>query len=212
GLAPGPSIAALFAGMHAAEAAALVVKAPRRPLHQQMLTEAEQAGVALLTVPLGASWTQIVLLMRQAMSRGEFGASTETFGGVVAGDLFAVANAVAAVVDAPVTIEDPQSRVIAFSNRQEEADSASAVTILGRQIPESYLRQLRQRGVYRQLGKERRPLYIDRIADDVQPRVAIAVRAGDEVIGSVWATVKGPLTPEREAAFVEAAGFVSLHL
>ncbi len=44
------------------------------------------------------------------------------------------------------------------------------------------------------------------------PRVAIAVRAGDEVLGSIWAAVPGPLSEERTEALRDAAKLVALHL
>ena len=44
------------------------------------------------------------------------------------------------------------------------------------------------------------------------PRVAIAVRAGDEVLGSIWAAVPGPLSEERTEALCDAAKLVALHL
>ena len=44
------------------------------------------------------------------------------------------------------------------------------------------------------------------------PRVAIAVRAGDEVLGSIWAAVAGPLSAERTEALRDAAKLVALHL
>ncbi len=44
------------------------------------------------------------------------------------------------------------------------------------------------------------------------PRVAIAVRVGDEVLGSIWAAVPGPLSAERTQALVDAAKLVALHL
>lgn len=43
-------------------------------------------------------------------------------------------------------------------------------------------------------------------------RQAIAVRAGDEILGSIWAAVGEPFPPTRERAFVEAAKLVALHL
>src|SRR6185437_2288094 len=43
-------------------------------------------------------------------------------------------------------------------------------------------------------------------------RQAIAVRAGDEILGSIWAAVAEPLPPAREQAFIEAAKLVALHL
>jgi hypothetical protein len=62
-----------------------------------------------------------------------------------------VANAVAALIDAPVTIEDRSSRVLAFSGRQDEADQSRAETILGRQVPERYSQLLTGLGVFREL-------------------------------------------------------------
>jgi hypothetical protein len=44
------------------------------------------------------------------------------------------------------------------------------------------------------------------------PRVAVAVRAGAEVIGSMWAVVPGPLPPHREQAFVDSAKLVAVHM
>ena len=45
-----------------------------------------------------------------------------------------------------------------------------------------------------------------------RPRVAVAVRAGDEVLGSIWAAVPGPLSEERTEALCDAAKLVALHL
>ena len=75
--------------------------------------------------------------------------------GCPSGDLFAVANAVASLLDAPITIEDRNSRVLAFSGRQDEADPSRVETILGRQVPERYSRILNERGVFRELLPQR---------------------------------------------------------
>jgi hypothetical protein len=42
--------------------------------------------------------------------------------------------------------------------------------------------------------------------------VAVAVRAGDEFLGSIWAAVRQPLSPDRAQAFRDAAKLVALHL
>src|SRR5581483_5563521 len=55
------------------------------------------------------------------------------------------------------------------------------------------------------------PIWIE-LANGTMPRVAVAVRAGNEVLGSIWAAVPRRLSPERERALTEAAGFVALHL
>jgi len=55
-------------------------------------------------------------------------------------------------------------------------------------------------------------VFIDRLTEDMLPRVAISVRAGDELLGSMWAAVDGPLSAERTRAFVEAANVVALNM
>jgi hypothetical protein len=153
-------------------------------------------------------------MLRSLLAEDDIGGTIpEGLGGIPAGDLFAVANAVSALLDAPVTIEDPSSRVLAFSGRQEEADQGRIETILGRQVPERYLRLLEERGVFRELYRSERPVYIDLGLREVNvPRVAIAVRAGDEILGFVWAAVHAPLGPEREQSFIEIARLVALHM
>ena len=140
----------------------------------------------------------------------------QSLGGLPSGDLFAVANAIASLLDAPITIEDRSSRVLAFSGRQDEADPSRVETILGRQVPERYSRILTERGVFRELHRSDRPVFISPIPDGQDafsmPRVAIAVRAGDEVLGSIWAAVPGPLSEERTEALCESAKLVALHL
>jgi hypothetical protein len=50
------------------------------------------------------------------------------------------------------------------------------------------------------------------LADFTLPRAAVAVRAGDEVLGSIWAAVREPLSADRARAMCDAARLVALHL
>ena len=210
GLTPGREASSLLTTLAEAGTAALIVK--HGPGSERLAEEAEAAGLNLLAVPPGTAWAQLILLISSVVSRLSFGTSGERLAGAPAGDLFAVANVVAELVDAPVTIEDPQSRVIAFSARQGEADFARAETVLGRQVPSPWLKKLNEQGVFQRLARERGPVYVDSLGKDVMPRVAIAVRAGDELLGSIWAAVPSPLSEDREADLIEAANFVALHL
>jgi hypothetical protein len=85
-------------------------------------------------------------------------------------------------------------------------------TILGRQVPDKYQQMLEERGAFRQVFQRESPVYIDPLTDEMLPRVAIAVRAGDELLGSMWAAVRGPLTDERARAFADSAKVVALHM
>jgi len=199
-----------------AGAAALVLRAPVQ-LTDEVRSAAESGGVAVLGLSRGAPWAHLTAMLRSLLSEGDVGnAEEESLGGLPSGDLFAVANAIASLLDAPITIEDRSSRVLAFSGRQDEADPSRVETILGRQVPERYSRILNERGVFRELHRSDRPVFVSPVPDEAngfsKPRVAIAVRAGDEVLGSIWAAVPGPLSGERAHALQEAAKLVALHL
>jgi len=210
-------IAALLASLGRHAAAGLVVRSPVS-VEPLVAAAVEASRVPLLALTRGASWTQLAALLRSLLAEGDVGdPGPETLGGLPSGDLFSVANAVAALIDAPVTIEDRSSRVLAFSGRQDEADRSRVETILGRQVPERYSRHLVERGVFRELYRSEQPVYIEPpsaagMADFALPRAAVAVRAGDEVLGSIWAAVKEPLTPDRAQAMCDAARLVALHL
>jgi hypothetical protein len=102
--------------------------------------------------------------------------------------------------------------VLAVSGPQEEADTARIETILGRQVPQRYRQMLEERGIFRELYRSRRPVYMPGLDSQMLPRVAVAVHAGQEVLGSLWVAVKGPLSDERMGALTEAAGLAALHM
>ncbi|MBM0230823.1 helix-turn-helix domain-containing protein [Micromonospora sp. STR1_7] len=215
GLRETDEIAGLLRTLGRHDAAGLVLRAPV-PATESLRTAALESGVAVLALTRGASWAQLAALLRSMLRQGDVGdARPETLGGLPSGDLFALANAVAALVDAPVTIEDPDSRVLAFSGRQEEADKSRVETILGRQVPERYARMLSRTGVTRDLHHSEQPVFVappPGSGDFSVPRVAVAVRAGDEFLGSIWAAVRRPLTPDRSRALSDAAKLVALHM
>jgi hypothetical protein len=215
GIDDADQIADLLGTLGEADAAGLVVRAPV-PSTDEVKKAAEASGVALLGLSRGAPWAHLAAMLRSLLAEGDVGTPEESLGGLPSGDLFAVANAIAALLDAPVTIEDRSSRVLAFSGRQDEADPSRVETILGRQVPERYARILTERGVFRELHRSDRPVFISPIPDGhdafSMPRVAIAVRAGDEVLGSIWAAVPGPLSQERTDALIESSKLVALHM
>lgn len=210
-------VASLLVRLGRADAVALVVRAPVH-VESRVSDAVSRSGVTLLTLTRGASWTHLADLMRAILSEHAITEpeSEAAFGATPSGDLFAVANAVAALLDAPVTIEDRESRVLAFSERQGEADRSRVETILGRRVPEPYTHMLEERGVFRRLYREDGPVYVEPLQlgeNEVSlPRVALAVRAGDDVLGSIWVAVRSPLSPERTQALDDAAKVVALHL
>ncbi|MEV0091246.1 helix-turn-helix domain-containing protein [Streptomyces sp. NPDC050738] len=196
-------------------AAAVVVRAPIAA-DATVEEAASRAGIPILGLMPGASWAQVAALLRSLLSVDEFGGEPtgdpagEPVGEPLAGDLFALANAISALLDGPVTVEDRDCRVLAFSSRQDEGDDSRIATILDRQVPADKLRVLEERGAFRALYCDDRPLYLEGVVE--KPRVAIGVRAGGEILGSIWVVVKEPLTENRERALTEAAKVAALHL
>jgi len=191
----------------AAGAAAVVVK-----LHGEsaggLIEAAEEAGIALLAADDAVGWQQLAALLGSAAGSAGPG-GRESVATVATGDLFALANAVAAMVGGAVTIEDPQQRVLAYSNLPDQPiDEARRVGILGRQVPQlSFVPDLyrtlwRAPGVIRFAGR-----------DDVLPRIAVAVRAGSDLVGSIFVIdADERFGPEAESALADAARIAALHM
>ncbi|MEV6008940.1 helix-turn-helix domain-containing protein [Streptomyces sp. NPDC051976] len=219
GLHEPADVAQALADLGRSRAAALVVRAPFVP-DETVLAAARDSGTALLAVARGASWTHLAGMLRtltaDAVQNADPGAVVP--GRFGAGDLFAVANATAALLDAPVTIEDRNSRLLAFSSRQDHVDPSRVQTILGRQVPPEYTRILEERGVFREIYRSDHPVFVDSLpgeadaAEPERPRAVIAVRAGDEILGTVWVVVTGPLDEQRSQVLHEASKLIAMHM
>lgn len=127
-------------------------------------------------------------------------------------DLFTVAGSLAELIGAPVTIEDENSTVLAYSGGEQAVDEARIGTILGRQVPSRYRQLLSDAGVFDRLHRETDVIYVDLEVPQMLPRAVIAVRAGDESIGSIWAAVPTVPTPEQELIVRSAVPVVAQHI
>jgi hypothetical protein len=161
---------------------------------------APELDVPVLVAPDDLPWNHLLnLLVTATSASGSSGAR---------GDLFALANSVAALVGGAVAVEDPARRVLAYSSLPDQPiDSARQQGILGRQVPDLSRNDSVYRDVQRAGGVVRVP------ADgDVLPRLAVAVRAGGELLGSIWVVEATPLPAESEQALLDAAPLAALHL
>lgn len=128
------------------------------------------------------------------------------------GDLFTLAGSISELLEAPVTIEDRDTTVLAYSGGAQAVDDARIDTILGRQVPAEYRRQLADAGVFDRLQRERDVVYVDIGDERLTPRAVIAVRDGDELLGSIWAAVQSPPTADQESVLRTAAPVVADHM
>jgi hypothetical protein len=179
-----------------------------------LVDAAGSASVALLAATLEITWEQLHVLLRTGLATAGSPPETDP-AGVPVGDLFALANAVAAMVGGPTTIEDPHSRVLAYSSLDEPIDEPRRQTILGRRVPDEWIRRMTADGIFRRLWSTEEIVRLDYSREDpsFRPRLAIAVRAGGEILGSIW-VLQGttPFGPDAEGAIREAARIAALHL
>jgi hypothetical protein len=190
----------------AREASAVVVAVPEADDLSAAVQAAETFDVTLLLTSPDASWGRLYALMSSA------GASAAVGVGVPAGDLFRLADAIADMVGGPVTIEDPRSVVLAYSHGSQDVDEPRRQAILGRRVIEKYVREYRDAGLFRRLASSDEVVRLPG-TDELRPRLAVGVRAGGEMLGSIWVAEQDvPLGEEAETALRSAGGLAALHL
>ncbi|MFG3700519.1 helix-turn-helix domain-containing protein [Micromonospora sp. NPDC047620] len=194
-----------------AGAAGLVLKPPLAG-HPAVTAAAAERRLTLVELQSHGSWAQLVWLLRGVIDRAVAPGPADTGETGVYDELFALADATAAVVDAPVTIEDAQSRVLAYSSRQDRTDPARVSTIVGRRAPGNVVAHFRSRGVFRKLATGSELIFVPQGPDGTLPRLIIPIRAGGELLGSIWAVVEGPVPAARLRDLQGAASVLALHL
>lgn len=202
---------ALALRLAAARPAALVVRHDG-PVGQPLLAEVLDAEVALLVVPSSCDWTSVFAVASSLPGQAPPVHADLRSESEVISDLFAVANALADALDAPITIEDNQSRLLAYSALQGEVDVARAATILGHRVPHSFRHEVRRLGVTKRMLTETEPFFIASADKEINSRTVVTLRAHEEVLGSIWAVTDTPLDAGRTAALAEAARSIAVRL
>jgi DNA-binding PucR family transcriptional regulator len=195
-------VLALVAAMTRTGAGVLAVKGP-------VPDAATECALAVIEVNPKASWMHVAATIREYLL-DYARAQIRPDGGT--GELFRLANTISAAIGGPVTIEDRSSALLAWSAGQEKADSSRVETILGRAVQHRWLTALKERGAFEQLHASTDPIYLDSIAPGQLPRVAIAVRAGSDILGYIWAAVSEPPGEDRLRELRRFAPVVALHL
>lgn len=130
-------------------------------------------------------------------------------------DLTSLANSLAELVGAPITIEDPDSSVLAYSQsvgaeRSQAVDDARITTILGRQVPPHYRALLDDAGVFAEVARSRDVVTVDLPGSGMTRRAIVAVRdEAGTLLGSVWAAVPDGITDEQRQAMLGLAPVVA---
>lgn len=167
-------------------------------------------GPALLATPESVRWEHLASLARSVveLARPEAGPAETP------GDLFALAQTVAAATGGMVTIEDPSARVLAYAGSGDEVDELRRLSILGRRGPEPYLALLREWGVYERLRGGEQVVAVAEHADlGIRRRLAVGMHAGAQYLGTIWVQEGStPLRPTADRVLTGAARVAVLSL
>lgn len=128
------------------------------------------------------------------------------------GDLFDLANSLAGLVGAPITIEDRDTIVLAYSGGQQDVDEARIGTILGRQVPVHYRDAIAATGVFERIRTSDEVIVVDLPEEQMVARAVIAVRNENHLIGSIWAAIPGGPSAAQEEILRAAAPVVATQL
>jgi DNA-binding PucR family transcriptional regulator len=135
-------------------------------------------------------------------------------------DLYGLAQRVASLSGGLVSIEDDQSRLLAYSATDGEADELRMMSILGREGPAEHLRRLRELGVFERL--RRSPAVVEVPADERlgwRRRLVVSIqpiggagggRSGTAPVGTIWLQQGGrPLDPDASSVLEGAAAIAA---
>src|SRR3954471_5338567 len=99
-----------------------------------------------------------------------------------------IADRISEVLHCPITIEDPNHRLLAYSTHDDRTDPARIATIIGRRVPEKVINSLWKEGVIPLLLSSHDPIRVKTVDDiGLGNRVAVSVWKNDEVLGFIWA-------------------------
>jgi hypothetical protein len=210
GVEPRSAAAAELVERAAAEGYASVLFHVDDDLPSPVGDAARRSGIAVLTAPSDVPWVHLATMLRVGITSPRH----DELAGVPLGDLFGFANSLAVQIGGAVTIEDPQSQVLAYSSVKDDVDEPRKETILGRRVPQKYRRILQERGIFRQLHSSDDVVRMDAVPEvRLDRRVAITVRAAGELLGSIWVAETGlPLADTHAGVLREAAQTAALHI
>lgn len=117
------------------------------------------------------------------------------------------ADRVSDILQCPITIEDANHRLIAYSAHDDYTDPARTSTIINRRVPEKVINSLWKQGVIPKLLSSEEPVRVETISEvGLGNRVAVSIWKNKEVLGFIWALeARRPLSKEEMELLKKAA-------
>lgn len=96
-------------------------------------------------------------------------------------------DVVSEVLNCPITVEDANHHLLAYSKHDEKTDPARISTIIRRKVPENVINMLWKNNIIPTLLSSKRPLRIKEISEvGLGNRIAISIRKNEEILGFIW--------------------------
>jgi DNA-binding PucR family transcriptional regulator len=158
---------------------------------------AEATGVAVGALHAQARAELVLSTVRSLLDGAAARSQTDSPAGhalAEESDLYGLAQRVAALTGGLVSIEDDQSRLLAYSATDGAADELRMLSILGREGPAEHLRRLRELGVFDRLRKSSAVVEVPadaelgwhrRLVVSIQPIGGSSGRGGG-ALGTIW--------------------------
>lgn len=168
---------------------------------------ARDTGIALFRASDSVPWNQLAEIMDAAVIPHR--QSGHTLVDIRPGDLFDLANTVATQAGGAIAIADPEQTILAYSTLPEQPiDETRRSSILRLHVPHSAQNDLD----YRRVHGARDAVDVA-TEDPLLRRTAIAVRAGETILGSLWLLQSAEHHNEdAKRVMREAANIAALHI
>lgn len=177
----------------AAGAAGLVIKGQHVP-------ELGDDDLAVVVVEPGADWVPVITLLQTASALGGLTVHPDD-------SLFGLADAIASLCGGSVVLYDSAWQLIAYSG--QPGDEVRKQTIVGRRAPVAAFEGLSAAGVLDALARGEVVEVPDGQIEGMGRRFAVAARAGDELLATIWLQPGGDGTLADVADGLRRAGEVA---
>lgn len=172
----------------------------------ELRVAARTEGLALLRAANTVPWHHLMDILNAAITPNEH--AGRTLEDIRPGDLFDLANTVAVQTSGAVAIVDHERRVLAYSTLPDQPiDETRRRSILQLQVPDNEQNDADYRRVYASTG-------VVAVATESPSlkRLAIAIRSGDALLGSLWVLQPRGQADTPERLLTEAANLSALHI
>lgn len=120
---------------------------------------------------------------------------------------------VSEVLNCPITVEDANHHLLAYSKHDEKTDQARISTIIRRRVPENVINILWKNDIIPTLISNHQPLRIKEIEEvGLGNRIAISIRKNEEILGYIWVLDQKEDMDEKDLDYLVEASKVAKNL